>query len=103
VPYLAFFTIDADDVKPDEEEMLDELTEWIEESLSLMKHLECLTIRFYPSLSATPCQGIDFSDFVTSVFAASPHLKHVIITFYGLRARYICRQVPGRDWYIVNV
>jgi len=82
--------------------MMDELTEWIEEFLSNMKHLGSLTIRFYPSLSATPCQSIDFSDFVTSIFAASLHLKYVIITFYSLRARYICKQVPGRDWYIVN-
>ena len=83
--------------------MMYELMEWIEEFLTYMKHLGCLTIRFYPSLSVTPCQGIDFSDFVTSIFAASARLKHVIITFYGLRARYVCRQVPGRDWYIVNV
>jgi hypothetical protein len=83
-------------------QMIDELTEWIEEFLSYTKHLECLTIRFYPSLSVTQCQAIDFSDLVTSIFAASPHLKHVIITFYGLRARYVCRRVPGRDWYIVN-
>ena len=82
--------------------MIDELTEWIEEFLSYMKHLESLAIRFYPSLSVTQCQAIDFSDFVTSIFAASPRLKHVIITFYGLRARYICKQVPGKDWYIVN-
>ena len=82
--------------------MIDEFTEWIEEFLSYMKHLECLAIRFYPSLSVTQCQAIDFSDFVTSIFAASPRLKHVTITFYGLRARYICKQVPGRDWYIVN-
>ena len=84
--------------------MIGELTEWIEESLSYMKHLECLAIRFYPSLTCTStrCQTIDFSDFVTSIFAASPRLKNVIITFYGLRARYICKQVPGRDWYIVN-
>lgn len=83
--------------------MMYELMEWIEEFLTYMKHLGCLTIRFYPSLSVTPCQGIDFSDFVTSIFAASARLKHVIITFCGLRARYVCRQVPGRDWYIVNV
>ena len=82
--------------------MVDELTEWIEEFLSYMKHLEWLTIQFYPSLSATLCQAIDFSDFITSIFAASSHLKHVIITFYGLRARYVCKQVPGGDWYIVN-
>ena len=82
--------------------MIDELTEWIEEFLSYMKHLECLTIRFYPSLSVIQCQTIDFSDFVTGIFASSPHLKHVIITFYGLRARYVCKQVHGGDWYIVN-
>ncbi|PPQ67983.1 hypothetical protein CVT25_000463 [Psilocybe cyanescens] len=101
-PNLVTFTIDADGVKPDDHEMVDELTEWIEEYLSYAKDLECLIIRFYPALSNTPCQELDFSDMITSVFAASVKLKHVIVAFYGFKTKYVCKQLPGQDWYIVN-
>ncbi|KAH9480581.1 hypothetical protein JR316_0007181 [Psilocybe cubensis] len=101
-PNLKSFTIDADAIKPDDYEMVDQLTEWIEEYLSYAKHLNCLIIRFYPALSSVPCQEIDFSDMITSIFAASVHLEHVIVLFNGVKAKYVCRQPPGQDWYIVN-
>ncbi|KDR82619.1 hypothetical protein GALMADRAFT_238029 [Galerina marginata CBS 339.88] len=101
-PKLVNFTIDADRVKPDDDEMVDELTAWIEEYLSYAKYLTCLAIRFHPLLSARPCQELDFSDMITSIFAGSAKLVHVIITFYGLKAKYVCKQAPGQDWYIVN-
>lgn len=82
--------------------MVDELTEWIEEYLSYAKDLDCLIVRFYPTLSNIPCQEIDFSDMITSIFAASVNLKHVIVLFNGVKAKYVCRQLPGQDWYIVN-
>jgi len=82
--------------------MIDYLTDWIEEYLSYARTLECLTIRFHPALSVTPCQQIDFSDMITTIFAASSKLHHVIITFRGFKAKYVCKMVPGQDWYIVN-
>ncbi|KAF4617140.1 hypothetical protein D9613_005984 [Agrocybe pediades] len=101
-PNLVDFTIDADGVSPDDPEMIDYLLDWIEEYLSYTWKLDCLTIRFHPNLSSIPCRQIDFSDMITSIFAASSRLRHVIITFYGVKARYVCRMVPGKDWYIVN-
>jgi hypothetical protein len=82
--------------------MLGDLTEFIEEYLSYMKVLSRLTIRFFPALSRIPCQELDFSDMITSIFAASTKLHHVIITFYGYKAKYVCEKTPGHDWYIVN-
>ncbi|KAJ3508915.1 hypothetical protein NLJ89_g5496 [Agrocybe chaxingu] len=102
-PSLLYLILDADRVAPDDEEMLDQLTEWIEEYLPYATKLDCLTIRFYPQLSQTPCHEIDFSDMITSVFAASKKLTHVIVTFLGYTAKYVCKREPGRDWYIVDV
>lgn len=82
--------------------MLGDLTEFIEEYLSYTKVLSRLTIRFFPGLSRIPCQELDFSDMITSIFAASTRLRHVIITFYGYKAKYVCEKIPGHDWYIVN-
>lgn len=82
--------------------MLDELTAWIEEYLSYARTLTCLTVRFFPVLSQVPCQELDFSDMITSIFAASPALRHVVVAFYAFKARYVCRRLPGDDWYIVN-
>ncbi|KAF8967123.1 hypothetical protein BDZ97DRAFT_567870 [Flammula alnicola] len=101
-PNLAKLTIDADGVKPDDEEVLDELTEWIEEYLSYAKNLDSLSIRFFPVLSRVPCQELDFCDMITSIFAASTKLRHVIITFYAYKAKYVCKKIPGHDWFIVN-
>lgn len=82
--------------------MVNELTDWIEEYLCYAKDLSCLVILFHPVLSVTPCQEIDFSEMVTSIFAASVKLIHVVILFKGLKAKYVCKQLPGQDWYIVN-
>lgn len=119
-PNLVNLSIDADNVKPDDEDvrelsifpigfhlfyfgqMIDELTEWIEEYLSHAKNLKYLNIRFYPEKSTVPCQELDFSDMITSIFAASTRLSHIIITFYGYKAKYVCKRLHGYDWYIVN-
>ena len=82
--------------------MIDELTEWIEEYLAHAKDLNCLNIRFYPQLSSVPCQELDFSNMITSIFAASTRLNHVIITFFAYKAKYMCKRLRGQDWYIAN-
>jgi hypothetical protein len=82
--------------------MIDELTEWIEEYLSHAKGLERLNIRFYPQLSTVPCQDLDFSNMVTSIFAASTRLSYVIITFSSYKAKYVCKRLQGETWYIAN-
>ena len=116
-PTLLQLTVDADGVKPDDDEvrctyiatphtnppqMLDELTAWIEEYLPYARAVTYLTVRFFPVLSQVPCQELDFSDMITSIFAASPALRHVVVAFYAFKAKYVCRRLPGDDWYIVN-
>jgi hypothetical protein len=118
-PNLVNLSIDADNVKPDDEDvrdlsishrpsliyfgqMIDELTEWIEEYLSHAKDLKCLNIRFYPQRSIVPCQELDFSNMITSIFAASTRLSHIIITFFAYKAKYVCKRLQGYDWCIVN-
>ena len=82
--------------------MVNELTDWVEVYLSYAKNLSWLVLTFYPELSVVPCQELDFSEMVTRIFAASVNLTHVVILFNGRKLRYICKQVPGQDWYIVN-
>lgn len=101
-PNLVSLSIDADNVKPDDEDMIDELTEWIEEYMAHAKDLKCLTVRFYPQNSVLPCQELDFSNMITSIFASSTRLSHVIITFYGYKAKYVCKRLQGHDWCILN-
>ncbi|KAF9485906.1 hypothetical protein BDN70DRAFT_465897 [Pholiota conissans] len=101
-PNLLTLTLDLDHIKPDDDEMLDDLIEYMEEYLSYAKSLGRLIIRFYPSLSRIPCQELDFSDMITSIFAASVKLRFVVIAFFGFKAKYVCERLPGHDWYIVN-
>ncbi|KAF5321385.1 hypothetical protein D9619_000713 [Psilocybe cf. subviscida] len=102
LPGLSNLFIDADTIRPDDEESLNELIEWIEEYLSYTKDLEYLNVRFFPMLSATPCQELDFSTMITSIFSRSTSLLFVIISFYSLKAKYVCKRIAGQDWCIVN-
>ncbi|KAF8890033.1 hypothetical protein CPB84DRAFT_1785230 [Gymnopilus junonius] len=87
-PKLVTLTIDADAVKPDDYEMVNELTDWIEEYLSYAKDLSCLVIVFHPM--------------VTSIFNASVRLSMSSFYFIVLEQSMFVNGCPGQDWYIVN-
>ncbi|TFK40732.1 hypothetical protein BDQ12DRAFT_465414 [Crucibulum laeve] len=100
VPNLCYLSIDANDINPAHDKTISVLTEYVEDILSCLQQMKCITIRFHPSLSTLPCRTINFQDLVTRAFETSPYLKYVIITFFGLRARYVCKSLPGFDWYL---
>jgi len=102
VPWLSNLFIDADTIRPDDEESLTELIEWVEEYLAYAKHLQYFNVRFFPNLSDTPCQELDFSTLITSLFSRSKSLLYVIISFYAVKAKYVCKRAEGADWCIVN-
>lgn len=74
----------------------------MEQLVSQQRNLHCFTMRFHPERSIIRCQDIDFTPFVTKVFEASSSLQYVVIAFQRISARYTCKRMPGRDWFICD-
>ncbi|PPR00445.1 hypothetical protein CVT24_004506 [Panaeolus cyanescens] len=101
LPSVTIMALDADTVIADDPDEISSLTDAIESFVYHNPQLTHLSIQFF-HFPAYRVQNLDYSEMITSIFAASDPLAYVTLTFNNHRLKYICKRTDGRNWLIVN-